>query len=261
MITPLPPTLPFPPISIFTDVDDTLTLDGQLPLEAFNALYTLRRAGIQVVPVTGGCGGWCDCMLRTWPIDAIIGENGAFIMGMNKGKLTITYMQDEATREANKKRLDALIRIISKQVPEAKLTGDCQYRLTDIAYDIGQDRTLANEKIEEILRICATEGMQARASSIHINIWLGEYSKCSTALFFLDRVGLSEKQTIFVGDSQNDESMFSGWSTTVGVANIKPFLSRLSTPPTYITHQPGGLGFAELAEVILKSSPDNTKNS
>lgn len=253
MTSPLPATLPFQPTLIFTDVDDTLTLDGQLPLEAFSALHKLRGAGIKVIPVTGGCGGWCDCMVRTWPIDGLIGENGAFIMAMKQGKLTTTYMQEGPTRAANRKRLDELIHIIKKQVPEAKLTGDCQYRLTDIAYDIGQDSTLPDEKIEEILHICRTEGVQARASSIHINIWMGEYSKCSTAQFFLDCVGLSEKYTIFVGDSPNDESMFSGWSTTVGVANIKPYLPRLSAPPTYITQKPGGLGFAELAQVILKS--------
>lgn len=252
MITPLPHNLPFQPAYIFTDIDDTLTLDGRLPLETYSALYALQHAGIRVVPVTGGCGGWCDCILRTWPIDTIIGENGAFIMSMEKERLCTTFVQDNETRRANRQQLDELLATIKDMVPEARLTGDCQYRITDIAYDIGQDRILSEEKVREVLQICAAQGVHARASSIHINIWLGDYSKCTTSLYFLDQIGLKENQTIFIGDSCNDEAMFSGWSTTVGVANIKSFLPQLTTQPTYITQKPGGLGFAELTDVVLR---------
>ena len=44
----------------------------------------LRRAGAApacgfiVVPVTGRPAGWCDLIARQWPVDAVVGENGAF---------------------------------------------------------------------------------------------------------------------------------------------------------------------------------------
>ncbi len=53
---------------LFTDIDDTITTDGMLPSRSFEALWDVSRAGIQVVPVTGGrrggattspgCGPW-----------------------------------------------------------------------------------------------------------------------------------------------------------------------------------------------------------
>ena len=67
-VQPLPEHLTSEVKILFTDVDDTLTWEGQLPLETFSALYKLREANILVVPVTGGCAGWCDCLIKTWPI-------------------------------------------------------------------------------------------------------------------------------------------------------------------------------------------------
>ena len=31
-----------------------------------------------VVPITGRPAGWCDHIARMWPVDAVVGENGAF---------------------------------------------------------------------------------------------------------------------------------------------------------------------------------------
>jgi HAD superfamily hydrolase (TIGR01484 family) len=251
MVEPLPEQLPFKPQYIFTDVDDTLTHNGRLPWETFNALHKLQKAGVMVVPVTGACGGWCDCMIRTWPIEAVIGENGAFIMSIKDNALQCKFMQDEQIRNSNKKTFDSLISQIGKELPEARLTGDCRYRLTDIAYDIGQDCRLNEGNIMKILALCHERGLHAKASSIHINIWQGEYSKYATADFFVQEQQIDKNMTIFIGDSTNDESMFTGWPTTVGVANIEPFLPKLAVKPTYITKKPGGFGFAEMAAVIL----------
>ena len=63
---------------VLLDIDDTLTTDGWLTAEAFAALAELRTAGKLVVPVTGRPAGWCDHMARMGPVDAIVGENGAF---------------------------------------------------------------------------------------------------------------------------------------------------------------------------------------
>ena len=34
--------------AVLTDIDDTLTLHGRLPAEAYTALWRLRRAGVKV---------------------------------------------------------------------------------------------------------------------------------------------------------------------------------------------------------------------
>ena len=65
---------------ILTYVDDTLTWHGQLPPETLIALSKLRQAGLKVVAVTGVCADWCDHIAQLWHVDAVIGENDAFIM-------------------------------------------------------------------------------------------------------------------------------------------------------------------------------------
>ena len=43
---------------VLTDIDDTLTIDGQLPAIAYDALERLHNTGIKVVPITGRPAGW-----------------------------------------------------------------------------------------------------------------------------------------------------------------------------------------------------------
>ena len=58
---------------VFTDIDDTLTSDGRLTGEAYQALCALAAAGIVVVPVTGRSAGWAHMIAKTWPVRAVIG--------------------------------------------------------------------------------------------------------------------------------------------------------------------------------------------
>jgi len=64
---------------VLTDIDDTLTIGGQLPSVALAAMERLEAAGMRVIPITGRPAGWCDHIARMWPVDAVVGENGAFI--------------------------------------------------------------------------------------------------------------------------------------------------------------------------------------
>ena len=58
-------------------------------------------------------------------------------------------------------------------------------------------------------------------------------------------------QVVFAGDSPNDEPMFRYFPNAVGVANVAAFLSRIKSPPAWITSKPTGAGFAELADALL----------
>ena len=51
---------------LFTDIDDTLTDQGQLHADAYQALWTLQELGVTVVPVTGRPAGWCEMIARLW---------------------------------------------------------------------------------------------------------------------------------------------------------------------------------------------------
>ena len=82
---------------VLADIDDTITTHGQLTPEAYAALARLRAAGKLVIPITGRPAGWCDHIARMWPVDAVVGENGAF------------YMRYDAVRRALVRRFVARV--------------------------------------------------------------------------------------------------------------------------------------------------------
>src|SRR3546814_12621014 len=62
---------------ILTDVDDTLPRGGKLSALTLDAIERVACSGLRVIPVTGGCAGWCDHIVRAWPVAAVLGERGA----------------------------------------------------------------------------------------------------------------------------------------------------------------------------------------
>lgn len=241
---------------VLTDVDDTLTLHGRLPPESLIALAQLRHAGLKVVAVTGACAGWCDHIAQAWPLDAVIGENGAFIMHRAEGRLQIDTAQPMAQMRAAQAALRARIEVILKDHPDLDFTLDQAYRLCEVAIDIGQHRPrIEAERIETLLTAVRATGAQGTASSIHINAWQGEHSKRSTALAWLARHGISaeaaQSLACCIGDSPNDQGLFEVMPLSAGVANIRTHWDRLIHKPSVVMTQEGGLGFAQFAQKLL----------
>ena len=57
---------------ILTDIDGTLTNDGPMLPEAYEALWKLHNAGFKIIPVTGRTAGWASVnILRTVPGKAL----------------------------------------------------------------------------------------------------------------------------------------------------------------------------------------------
>ena len=111
---------------------------------------------------------------------------------------------------------------------------------------------LAPAAVNRIVEIFESRGATAKISSIHVNGWFGGYDKLTTSLRFLsEEFGLDgpkdREAVVFVGDSPNDAPMFSYFPNAVGVANVRRFAASLPSAPRWITREPGGQGFAELA--------------
>ena len=246
---------------VLFDIDDTLTTDGQLTAKAYSALSALKDAGFIVVPITGRPAGWCDHIARMWPVDGVVGENGAFYFYFDRAanKLGQRFIRDEAKRRQDREQLTAIAQSILQSVPGTALASDQRYREADIAIDFCEDvPALPLAEVTRIKVLMESAGLTAKISSIHVNGWLGTYDKLSTTqLFMKERFGheLDEhkREFVFVGDSPNDAPMFAYFPHSVGVANVRQFLDIISTEPTYITAASCGAGFAELAEVLLAS--------
>ena len=68
---------------VLFDLDDTFTTRGKIPACSLSALWDLKNVGLKVISVTGRPAGWCDHIARMWPVDGVVGENGAFFYGMD----------------------------------------------------------------------------------------------------------------------------------------------------------------------------------
>ena len=68
-----------------------------------------------------------------------------------------------------------------------------------------------------------------------------------------DRRNLTEQDSLFIGDSPNDESMFKQFSLTVGVANISRFIEEMENKPAFVTEHNGGFGFVDMANMLLQA--------
>ncbi|WP_081960841.1 HAD hydrolase family protein [Nitrincola sp. A-D6] len=153
-VLPLPDTLQHEVRYLFTDVDDTLTWQGKLPSQTLLALEQLAAAGIQVIPVTGACAGWCDCMVRTWPVTAVIGENGAFWMQKNaQGQIETHYRLAEPLRTRQFQQLCEIQQQLLKRYPFARATADQAYRETDIAWTFASSITIHPMKLNNLDRL------------------------------------------------------------------------------------------------------------
>ena len=245
---------------ILTDIDDTLTTEGRLKSNAYTALENLSNSGFIVIPVTGRCAGWCDHIARMWPVNGVVGENGAFFFSYDhqSKKMQQTYCQTPKERKENHLALHEIKKTILKNVSGSALASDQDYRHTDLAIDFAEDvATLSSNKIKEIVTIAENAGAIAKVSSIHVNCWIGSHNKLSTSLTTLEQVfGVSnsniQNEVLFIGDSPNDSMMFDYFNKSVGVANVMDFIKELDKPPKYITLNHSGEGFVELADLLLR---------
>jgi HAD superfamily hydrolase (TIGR01484 family) len=239
------------------DIDDTLTTDGKLTAEAYGALAALKRSGRIVVPITGRPAGWCDHIARMWPVDGVVGENGAFYFHFEDGKLKKKFQDGDAVRARNRKRLLAIGERILAQVPGCAIASDQPYRETDLAIDFCEDvPPLALEDAQRIAGLMRAEGLTAKVSSIHVNGWFGGYDKLAmTQSLCAEVLAVSPKELqsgfAFAGDSPNDAPMFAYFAHSVGVANVARFAGRLEAEPKFVTRGFAGSGFAELAAHLL----------
>jgi HAD superfamily hydrolase (TIGR01484 family) len=253
-------------VGVFTDIDDTLTTEGAITPDALAALGALKAAGLHVIPITGRPVGWSEPFARSWPVDAIVAENGSTALILEKNghfpssdghsSLSKLYQQDAATRAAQFARMQQVAARVLREVPGTLLAQDSPGRETDIALDHSEFTHLPPATIAQVVAILRSEGMTATVSSIHINGWFGAHNKWDGARWIVRKLfgrdlGAEIDRWVYVGDSTNDQLMFEHFPHSVGVANIRRFERELTHLPRYVTPGERGAGFAELAQSVL----------
>ena len=258
---------------VFTDIDDTLTTEGAITPDALAALEGLKAAGIHVIAITGRPVGWSMPFAQSWPLKAIVAENGAVLLHLSHQTstepmhlwpvaLSKSYLQNASARRANLARLQHAAARVLREIPGTTLAQDSPGRETDIAIDHSEFAQLSPDQIDAVLRLLHGEGLHATVSSIHINAWVGEHHKLTGAHWAVKALlgrDLAQEmdQWVFVGDSTNDQLMFEAFEHSVGVANVRRFeaqLSGLKRLPRYVTEGERGAGFAEVVRALLSAT-------
>ena len=254
-------------LGVMTDIDDTLTTDGAITADALQALHALQQAGLAVIAITGRPMGWSEPFAQSWPVDAIVAENGAVALvsssrnslppsKVSDSQLLKIYRQSAATRAANFTRMQQVLTRIEREVPGAVHTTDSVGRETDIAIDHSELTHLSETQIAAVVALMRSEGMHATVSSIHINGWYGAHNKLEGARWIVQQLWgrtLDDemRRWAYVGDSTNDQLMFQAFDNSIGVANVQRFVPQLIHLPRYVTQGERGAGFAEVAATIL----------
>jgi HAD superfamily hydrolase (TIGR01484 family) len=255
-------------IGVFTDIDDTLTTEGAITPDALQALHDLKAAGLHVVAITGRPVGWSAPFALTWPVDAIVAENGAVALQKihqialkpnkeGRKRLLKLYQQDAATRANHYARMQQVLAHIEHHVPGAQRSTDSPGRETDIAIDHSEFTQLPPERIAQVVQLMQSEGMHATVSSIHINAWYGDHNKLQGARWITQQLygrnlDAEMDKWAYIGDSTNDQLMFEAFTHSVGVANIARFAAQLAHLPRYVTQDERGAGFAQFCTALLR---------
>jgi len=248
-------------VGVLSDIDDTITTDGRLRAEAYAAMEHIQAAGLLMIPITGRPAGWCDHIARMWPVDGVVGENGAFWFRYDHAARVMRrqFVRDENTRRIDAERLRSIGMEVLARVPGACISADQRYREADLAIDFCEDvPRLPEDAVARIVSTMERQGLTVKVSSIHVNGWFGSYDKLTTARLLLkqefgdDDAGVARRYG-YVGDSPNDEPMFGFFECAVGVANVVDFADRMLHLPRYVTRSRGGSGFAEFADALVRA--------
>jgi len=148
---------------ILFDIDDTFTYRGKIRSGAFSMLWEAKEQGLLLLPITGRPAGWADHIARMWPVDGVIGENGAFYFCFDEAEKRMKkrfIVQDPADREENRRRLSALFMELQRIFPAIRMASDQPYRECDLAIDYCEDASppLPLEEARRIQRSLESHG-------------------------------------------------------------------------------------------------------
>ncbi|NEP90652.1 MAG: HAD family phosphatase [Okeania sp. SIO2C2] len=238
---------------IATDMDGTLTKNGEFTSNLFLSLEKLAAAKIQVLIITGRSAGWVQAIKNYLPVVGAIAENGGlFYPNHNEAPKFLTSIPNI---NLHRQHLAEVFQYLKSLFPRIEESVDNQFRLTDFTFDI-QDLNLS--ELTKMAEISHSKGYGFTYSTVQCHIKPLEQDKATGLLQVLSDYfpELTTEKIITVGDSPNDETLFdeSKFPLSVGVANIREYADKLNHQPVYITSQKEAEGFCELAELLLEKN-------
>ena len=140
---------------------------------------------------------------------------------------------------------------IRGRLPESELSADQRWRETTLAFS-----NSGSSSSDAIVAQLVAAGARAVTNSLWVLGWFAGFDKLAMTrrmlaqLFAVD-IERCRDAFIYVGDSMNDEPMFGFFPNSVGVATVRNYAPRMTTPPRWVTMGGGGSGFVEIADALL----------
>ncbi|MDP8254527.1 MAG: HAD hydrolase family protein [Candidatus Alcyoniella australis] len=236
--------------ALATDLDDTVTFQGKIPLENMQWLSRLNQAGIRTFAVTGRPAGFGIALTQYFDaFEAVIAENGGVICC--EGRCDLLLAPELMDRVGP--RLAEVFATLRERLPHLRPDPGTFARITEQVF---MRKGLQPGDLELIERVSAENGLAVVTSSIMVHINSGSADKARSLSAVLDQRlgGYEPEQVITVGDSPNDSSMFDSalFPISAGVANIEDFAEQMPHLPAYIADLPQGQGFGQICERILR---------
>jgi HAD superfamily hydrolase (TIGR01484 family) len=236
------------------DLDDTVLDHGRLATETLETLYELNRAGLHLVGVTGRPAAWGQVLLRQWPIDGMVTENGIVGLVRQHNRVHVIERLTPRERVDRTAQLRALVDQTLEKFPELSVTDDSFGRYADTSFDIAESVVVPEAVIREATAYASSQGARVVRSSIHLHVTFDEDDKATGVLRFLEKtVGISPSEALqtfaFIGDSENDAACFSAFRHSFGVANLR---GRPTLTPRYLATLAMGRGFVQIARHVLQ---------
>ena len=215
--------------ALATDYDGTLAKDGVVDSDTVVALERLRRSGRRLIVVSGRqLEDLRDAFPRLDLFDRVVAENGAVLYDpAGRGERLLTAAADErfvdALRRRNVEPLSVGRSVVATLRPHETI-------VLQTIHELGLDLELAFNK-EAVMVLPAGVG------------------KASGLAAALRDLALSPRNTVGIGDAENDHAFLSACGCRVAVADALPALMERAD---LVTQAGDGAGVRELVERLLR---------
>ena len=258
---------------VATDMDGTLTRDGEFSAALLTDLARLDTAGIPVIITTGRSAGWVSSLAHYLPVAGMMAENGGAFFPGPRLKSLLPWLGlssiealDPRSRDEwgwflgdlgeitdHRAKLSDMFEQLRGTYPRLEEAADNRFRQTDWTFDV---QGLSDRQLDDLASRCMASGFGFTYSNVQCHIQPGGQTKARGLSLWLDALkpGCDRHEMVTVGDSPNDESMFdpSQFPCSVGVANVGHYRDRLDHLPAAITNGKEGDGFGEFVSWLLE---------
>lgn len=234
------------------DLDDTLLDRGRLPEAAYASLFRLAEVGLKLYAVTGRPSGWGAVLARQWPLTGAVTENGAVLVYREGEVVRRVDSIDSSERSERRARIAMLVADLKSRFPDLQAADDVDARLSDFTFDIGERRHLPADLVDHVASFVHDRGFRSVRSSVHLHVTLDGDDKASGSVRLIRLLQKTDATVArlrhaFIGDSENDQSCFAAFPTSIAVKNLS---GRPTLRPRFVTAAERSAGFVEAARVL-----------